>query len=334
MLTLFSRRLLPALQLTRMAMVFTAIADGLCALFLHAQRIRLATNPAQPIAHFIDPRLVVAMILVSIGLYGYGMALNDLIDHRRDRQLASDRPIPSGRMSLLGARLLCILLATLALAGGSIYAFRSPTGWQSLLLVAWCGTLISFYDFAAKYLVGPGLLMLGFIRFFHALIPATGVPIVWHPLLLLDHVTILATLAYFWEEKRPALTRLHVIIIAGGLILFNAGCIALLLSRRGTDQMELQWGLLLPLGCAVLFILLAAWVYQSTPTPRQASARLMRLGMLWLILYDAAFIAGFVNWKLAGIILLLLPATWVATHLVRGSSSLLSLSRRPEFRRA
>jgi 4-hydroxybenzoate polyprenyltransferase len=333
MFALLSQRLLPALQLTRMAMVFTAIADGLCALFLQAQRTRLAVDPNAPIGHFIDMRLVAAMVLISIGLYGYGMALNDLIDHRRDRQLAASRPIPSGRITPLGARLLCGLLAALALLGGVAFALRAGN-WQSLLLVASCGSLISLYDFAAKYLVGPGLLTLGLIRFFHALIPAADVPLLWHPLLLLDHFTLLATLAYVWGEKRPSLTRLHAVIVGGGLILFNAVCVALLLARTGADQMGLQWGLLLPLGCAVLFILLAAWLYRAGPTPRQAGQRLMRLGTLWLILYDAAFVGGYVSWTLAGLILLLLPAAWVGTHLVRGWSNLISLSRRPAFRRA
>ncbi len=334
MFTRLVQRLLPALQLTRMALVFTAIADGLCAIFLQAQRVRQATDPAAPIAHFIDGSLVAAMILITIGLYGYGMALNDIIDHRRDRQLAADRPLPSGRISIWSAHLLCILLATLALGGGTWFALRSPLGWQSLALVAWCGSLISFYDLAAKYLVGPGLLTLGLIRFFHALIPAADVPLLWHPLLLLDHVTLMTTLVYLWGDKRPPLTRLHAVTVGGGLVLFNVVCIALLLSRRGADQMGLEWGLLLPLGCALLFLLLALWLYRASPTPRQAGQRLLRLGTLWMVLYNAAFTAGYVSWALAGLILLLLPATWLARHLLEGGLNLWSLSRPPEFKRA
>ena len=49
----------------------------------------------------IEHVLVVA--LISIGLYGFGMSLNDLIDRRRDRQLAPHRPLPSGRIGVVTA---------------------------------------------------------------------------------------------------------------------------------------------------------------------------------------------------------------------------------------
>ena len=42
-------------------------------------------------------------------------------------------------------------------------------------------------------------------------------PLLWHPLLLLNHVTILSTVAYLWEQKRPALTKLHWWAVSGCL---------------------------------------------------------------------------------------------------------------------
>ena len=46
-----------------------------------------------------------------------------------------------------------------------------------LLLVLWTGLLVAFYDLAGKYLVALGLLSLGLIRFFHAVIPAPQLPL-------------------------------------------------------------------------------------------------------------------------------------------------------------
>ena len=81
--------------------------------------------------------------------------------------------------------------------------------------------------------------MLGLIRFFHAIVPAPRIPVLWHPLLLLNHVTILSTVAYVWEQKRPPLTRLHWWTVLGGLLLVDVLAIALVASRRGFANLAL-----------------------------------------------------------------------------------------------
>ena len=53
-----------------------------------------------------------------------------------------------------------------------------------------------FYEMR-KYLVAPGLLTLGLIRFFQALVADPSVPLIWHPLVLLNHA--------FDEIGNPAL---------------------------------------------------------------------------------------------------------------------------------
>src|SRR6187549_1986981 len=101
MLTAWSRRLLTLLQLTRMALVFTAIADAQAALLLAAGARPRAGEPSDPLAllaRHLRPEQMLAIAAVSIGLYGFGMSLNDIIDRRRDRQIAAFRPLPSGRV--------------------------------------------------------------------------------------------------------------------------------------------------------------------------------------------------------------------------------------------
>ena len=94
MFNLLSRRLLGVLQLTRMALVFTAIADSFCTLLL------LSNSPHAAPGHVLSPARFVAIAFMSIGLYGFGMSLNDIIDRRRDRQIAAHRPLPSGRVGV------------------------------------------------------------------------------------------------------------------------------------------------------------------------------------------------------------------------------------------
>ncbi len=331
---LFSRRLLPALQLTRMALAFTAIADSQCGLLLRwARRSELQGQfQIPPTKHML------LMILVSVGLYGFGMSLNDIIDRRRDAQIAANRPLPSGRIGLFTAHIICIFLALCAIVGGAYYAKYSPRhGEFSFILVIGTGLLIAFYDLAGKYLVGLGLLSLGFIRFSHSLIASPELPVLWHPLLLLNHVTILSAVAYVWEEKRPALTRGHWWGVLGGIALLNALAISVVALRNDGSMaraLSLRVGLILP-GIAVLLFVALAWrIFKTTQPRRAAGQKLMLFGLLWLILYDASFAAVYVNW-IAGLILLsLLPMAYFAVQLMRGWGQMLTLSQKPQYQRA
>ncbi len=173
MLDRLSHRLLTLLQLTRMALVFTAISNSLCTLLL---ALRRDTPAGSDLFLLLDWRLMLLAALVSIGLYGFGMSLNDIIDRRRDEQLAAHRPLPSGRIGLVTAHVICIALGLLAIAACALYSNLAAAGWTCFILLVWTGMSIAFYDFAGKYLVGIGLLALGFIRFWHALIPSPQPP--------------------------------------------------------------------------------------------------------------------------------------------------------------
>lgn len=333
MLIALSHRLLSLLQLTRMALVFTAIADSQCALLL-------ATNGRPSVVQ------VLAMLAASIGLYGFGMSLNDIIDRRRDRQIASHRPLPSGRVGILAAYAICGLLALLAILGGIFFSAASGNRLAPELVVV---TLlcIGFYDLAGKYLVGPGLLTLGLVRFFHALIPAAGlhgdglavisVPAVWHPLLLLTHVAVLSALAYRWEEKRPSLTRRHWWGVLGSLVAIDA-LVIWFVGRHGPGTFEqnlnLRWQLILPLVAALAFAFVAWRVRRTTPASREAGQKAMLLGLLWLIVYDACFVAAYVGWLPALLLALLLPLAYFSVQLMRWWSQIVAVSQRPEFKRA
>jgi hypothetical protein len=332
MLRAFSQRLLTLLQLTRMALVFTAIADGWCGLMLAAQR-RAAVEGGSW-ADYVSPGLALAVAGVSVGLYGFGMSLNDIIDRRRDQAIAAHRPIPSGRVRVVTAHLICFALALLALLAGYWYATAAELP-KSFMLVVGTGMLIAFYDLAGKYLVAPGLLTLGLIRFFHALVPAPGVPLLWHPLLLLNHVAALSAVAYHWEEKRPPLTRFHWWFVFGGLAVIDASAVAVIAWKRGAAGLWPSPLLLVPLAAALSYALIAWRLRRTGPTGRDAGQRAMLYGLLWLIVYDACFVAVYVrSWLATLVILLLLPVAYGSVQLMRWWGKLLTLSQRPTFKRA
>jgi len=338
MLGPLSQRLLTLLQLTRMALVFTAISNGACEVLLRAALFA----DGKPYVDVLHLNALAAMSAVSIGLYGFGMSLNDIIDRRRDSRIAAHRPLPSGRIRLSTAHAICACLALLAAWGGAAYGHWSgDLGAISFGLVIITGLLIVFYDFAGKYLVALGLISLGLIRFLQAAIAAPMLPVIWHPLLLLDHVTILSAVAYHWEQKRPPLTRKHWWSVMGGLAAMNLGLIVVFGKRLGDKTLAgLLIGLnvnrsLLPVAVTIpVFIVIAWWVRRKNPVASDAGQKLMLYGLLWLIVYDSAFVAGYVSWAAAGILFCLLPIAWWSVQLMRWWSKVYSLSQRPVFQRA
>ncbi len=329
-----------------MALVYTALADSFCELLLwgHAQSL---FNGA-PLSRQFDIGPCLGLVLVSTGLYGFGMSLNDIIDRRKDREISPHRPLPSGRIGVGTAHVVCALLALMALAGAEEYSAAPGHNHMSLVLVVFTGSLITSYDFASKYLVVPGLLSLGLIRFFHASIAAPSLPVIWHPLFLLNHVTILSAVCYHWEKKRPVLQPSHWRSIIFGLIGLDLLAILLQAWRRSANMfppqtsggfdsivqvLDLRPALLLPLAAAVVFVGMAFWIRRRSATPRDAGQTLMLAGLLWLIVYDALFAGAYVR-PLAGVlILILLPIAYVSVIVMRWWSKLVQLSQRPDFKR-
>jgi 4-hydroxybenzoate polyprenyltransferase len=339
MLHSLSRRLLTLLQLTRMALVFTAIADGLCTVLLSAQRRAAAQGTS--LSAQLDARQVAAAAAISVGLYGFGMSLNDIIDRRRDSQISPQRPLPSGRVGLAAAHVVCVALIATAVLASVYYSNLARDGGTSVVLAIGTAALIAFYDLAGKYLVAPGLLTLGLIRMFHALVPDAHVPLLWHPLWLLNHVAILSTVAYGWEEKRPPLTRRHWWFVLGGLALIDGMFIAIVAARRGAGEvgmaaaLRIELALLVPVLASVLFVFIAWRVRRKSASSRDAGQRVMLYGLLWLIVYDAAFVAGYVRNGVATLaVLMLLPVAYLSVQLMRWWSKLMAVSHRPAFKRA
>jgi hypothetical protein len=232
------------------------------------------------------------------------------------------------------------MLFLLALFAGEIYSGVTPGAALSIWLVVFTIALIAFYDFAAKYLVPLGLLSLGLIRFFHAAIAAPSLPVLWHPLLLMNHVAIVSTLAYFWEHKRPPLRRWHFWSVVAGLALLDILAVGLIAYRRHNTTpafvggtLTLSPALIGPALAAALFFALGFYIRKHSANSRAAGQSLMLAGLMWLIVYDATFVICFVGIPEGIMILIFLPVTYAAVIIMRWWSRMLLLSQRPEFKR-
>ncbi len=307
---LWSRHIQPALQLMRWKLAITAIADGQSALVLARWSANDSGRAAQAIWTLGS---AVPVLMMSLGLYVGGMILNDLVDQNRDRFLEPTKPLPSGRISPLAGNILCVLAFALGITGGIWTAVNSGYTTISLFFLFWTIALIMFYNFVGKFLGASGVLSLGLVRFFHAATAQPRLTILFHPLLLLNHVTILSAVCYVLEGKRPRLTTLHRWTIGGGLLLLDLFLVsgvllATVFRHRGQSlavMLGVHLGSIWPLLLTGVFAVLAYRMLRGLPivagpTParevvagrHRAGRKLMFLGLLWLVIYDAAFILG------------------------------------------
>ena len=331
MLGRVSQQLLTLLQLTRMALVFTAVSNAVAALLLRGQ---FGDGPGQAVG---DPWLVAATLMIAVGLYGYGMALNDIIDRRRDRLLARGRPLPSGRIGVAAATVVAALMLGLAVFGGFLFYRGADLGGVSLAWVLVTAALIAGYDAAGKYLVWLGLLSLGLIRFLHAAAINPHLSVVWHPLFLLNHVALISAVAYRWEAKRPHFSKGQAWLLGGGLAVLNVGLVATLFYRRGegfAESLQITPALVAPAMAAVVFACFGQVIKKRANDRRAAGRALILFGLLWLIVYDALFVAGYVDLVEGAALLALWPVAYLGVRLMRAWSSLTDLTRKPEYVRA
>jgi len=306
------RHISAALQLMRWKLAITAIADGQCALLL-------ASLQGDGVW---EPRGAIAVGLMSLGLYAGGMTLNDLVDSKRDAFLHPGKPIPSGRISVPAAHAWCIGWFALGLIGGIATVMGSGHILTSTFFLIWTLLLILFYNFVGKFLGSSGIISLGLVRFFHAAIAQPLLWVIGHPLMLLNHVGVLSAVCYILEDKRPRLSRAHRWFVGIALVLLNlfifSGLALVTLSRHSASEvlrrLGLEWGLLYPLGAGLIFWTVAIVMLRRLPQQptaegdekvsagaqrqwllrrQRAGRRLMFAGLLFLIIYDAAFVLGF-----------------------------------------
>jgi 4-hydroxybenzoate polyprenyltransferase len=289
-------RLLALLQLTRAALAFTAIADAWTVLLLHVDG-----EPVQKKG--LSIAMMVVMAIVSFGLYAFGMALNDLLDARRDRLFAPRRPIPSGRIQPHWAVMVALGLLMAAFLGAALMmplsfikshavheSVRSEFIPYSFLFAFATAWLIVLYDATTKYLGGVGLLTLGAIRALHCLIGNPKTPVLFLSIILFTHVVVVSTIAYRLENKRPRLRWRDVWIVAAGVGLGDALALAYMWLRGALTPANC-WMLIGPGIAAAVYVVWAMRLFAGRKmSRRQKGERLMLMGLFWLFVYDATML--------------------------------------------
>ena len=311
--------LMPTGELMRWGLSFTAVSNiWLVILISYAQ----PGSPDPPLGSMWLALLCAAG--VAIGMYSFGLMLNDLLDVRHDRTFAPDRPLASGRMPM-GRAMVMALMAVLVSVGCSL-AF----GVLSTLVCIVCAAMVVFYNSAGRYLPSVGIITLGLIRAAHMLVGDPTLAFCWPVWLTLTHVVFLSAVSHRLERRRPALDGRELWGLAVGWAFWSLALLAWMTFRSDEVGPQPGWLWAGPLVAAGLFLVLAVYIAR-TRRRRAAGRALLRLGLSWLVVYDAAWLLGMGPWWAVLLVLALLPVTWLSIGAI-GQLQIL-FGPPPQFRR-
>ena len=270
------------LKLTRFPLVFTAMADS-------------AVGAALVGVNLLTCARAIPVVAASAFLYAGGMALNDIVDLPRDRELHPERPLPSGRLGLKAAAIFTWILFALAVAAGQV-AGGIVAAWVGFMIL-----LIVAYNAKLKRWAVPGSLGMAAVRGANMALGALavgGLPgspeFPWIPIAVLAAYVFALTLWSTREDQDG--TRGPLALIGSAMIWIPIA--------SALKPAPARWTALLP------SLWIAPWVVRALIRPERGRLmQVVRWGVLGIIVLDASFLAALNRWTEAGVVAsLLVPA--------------------------
>ena len=270
------RRLAAGVQAARAGLAYGAMAEGWFAVAIAHRAGRLEGDLAI---------LLLSMSVVSLGLFVFGIAMNDVLDRKQDRAFANERP-GRGLLSVqwLAALAVVSLLAALAAA--------SQFGRSGMLVAGLAAGGIVAYNVLAKFIPAFGFVSLGAIGALHMLVPDQ------HPGVLLPFwfsmtfTAIVAGFVHRLRQKRPAAT-VRGMLVATALWAAWSAVLAWWIAPQTLDPMvgfeHPREGILVAIILLIAFVTVSVAVRRATSgAPRQAD-RFARLATLTQALMPSAW---------------------------------------------
>ena len=280
------KKVIGYLRLTRPANIVTAVADILAGIAISG--FFLQSNH--------DYSHIAWLILATIGLYGGGVAMNDVFDAELDAVERPERPIPSGLVSKTQGATLGLLL----LSFGVFFAFLVSAFSAALALLIALAALS--YDKWTKHHSFFGPLNMGICRGLNLLL---GLSIIhgqvheyWFlaliPIVYIAAITMISQ-GEVHGGKKPTLY--------AAALLYALAMAGILYVSVSQDQ-QIVTALFVLLWALMVFLPLRKAIRKPEG---KMIGRAVRAGVLALILMNAAWASAFGVTYLALIILLLLP---------------------------
>ena len=283
------------LQLTRPANVVTAVADIWAGFAIAGAWDGMVTNWIYGDQTYWWNLLWLS--LSTIGLYGGGVAFNDIADASLDAIERPERPIPSGRVSKKRA----IAMASLLLLAGIFFAFQvNPLAGGLAICVAACALL---YDYWGKHQFFFGPINMGLCRTGNLLLGIAVVPALlesnWYlgllPLVYVAAITLISR-GEVHGKNRSAL-------FLGGAM-YAAIFVALFLLAYQKSPGYLQ---ILPFLAFLGFRLFPPLLKAIRTQEPRYIGKSVKAAVLSLILVNSTLATAFSGWPIGLFVLLLLP---------------------------
>jgi 4-hydroxybenzoate polyprenyltransferase len=292
------------IRLTRPANIVTAIADIFAGFAVSGAAIFLFSNSP----HFGAPSLspitsLLWLCLATIGLYGGGVAFNDVFDAELDLQERPERPIPSGAVSVKNAAIMASLLLLIGILAA----------WQVSVLSGMIAMVIAalsvLYDAWGKHQLIFGPINMGLCRSGNLLLGVSAVPLmvgkVWYlgliPLIYIAAITMISRGEVHGENRRA---------LQGGMVMYGSIVLAIFglsLTTGGNSWQVLPFLLLLSY---LIFPPLLKALKNQKP---QLIGKAVKAGVISLIVVNASLAAAYAGWEFGVLVLLLLPLSlWMA----------------------
>ncbi len=315
------RRVSPYLHLARVTTAFAAVANTwfaiLWTLAMGDHEAGVSTLSGQP-----------AWLLLlggagnALGLYAFGVSLNDLLDAKQDRAFRLDRPVAAGRVSAAAG--LAAVSGTLMLAVLGATAFGDRGVLITLLLAA----AILGFNAAAKFVPGVGLVMLGVIVAGHMLVPNPSIKFLWPIWLILTHVMVVALVRHVVGRKVPPVSRRAVVVASVGWGVCTAVVVALSWRRGGPDdwlwpEWVPWWSAIPVLALVAAFGLFIRRRIRAMGAGARTAEKVGRYGALWMALYGCGWLVGAGLWEESVILGTLTVAGWLGMTVLREWYSLI-----------
>lgn len=284
------------LQLTRPANIITAIADIWAGFAVSgAAALLISQKEAVREESFILP--LIWLSLSTIGLYGGGVAFNDVFDAKLDAVERPERPIPSGKVKKSNAA----LMAGLLILFGVLAAFQVNL-WSGFIALS-VGLLAVLYDAWGKHqaIFGPinmGLCRAGNLLLGISVIPAL-LPDYWAlgliPLAYVSAITMISRGEVHGKNKSALIGGfgIYIIIIASLLV------IAFLEGNAG-------W-MVIPFVGLFAYMILPPLIKALRLQQPQLIGKSVKAAVISLIILNASIAASFSGWWIGLCILILLP---------------------------
>lgn len=279
-------RLTPIVRVTRVSAAFAAVANAWFTVFWTRAWAQEPGN--EPLLQWPLWILLLGVTANTLGLFCFGMCLNDILDLRRDRLLNPDRPLPAGALTVGAAIGLVSWSLMLAILGAIV------CGTSGLLLTLLLAGAILIFNGAARFVPGFGLVAYGLIYAGAMLVPNPSLAFLWPVWLVMTHAIVLGGLTHRLGRKMPPISRRAAAAVLLGWLFWTVVLVAVMWRRLDAPWPE--WApatTLIGPAVVIAFLGLAMWrkVRSIGPTPI-AAEKFTRYGTVAMSFLAGAWLVG------------------------------------------